>query len=308
MNTASSNHYEIRPKFLAAWSTLLAWTNSFDVGQVRVGLQQGASPPVAGQVFPQTISTGGMPGPIVSDGTRFLYYADQSKGIIFKVDTLHLTTTSPVPFVTGQGVVTQMAIDANNLYWCSLTNGTVCQVSLSTGGTPFVLVNNQTNPWGLCLSPANIYYSLNVPQPSSGTLPTIFQIPKGGGAISTVATNTNGARWMASDSTNVYWTEEGGNVSQAAQSGFALTVLETGVSFPRKLFSNGTNVYYISAGTLAGGFQDGSLTKVPVGGGGSTVLASSQLRPFDVLVAGSWAYWTSVGIDNQSGSVQSVAA
>jgi hypothetical protein len=314
MPILSDSHGDNRPTYIAMLGNFVVWTDSNDVGTIRI-TRAASSAPVAGQILPQTLYTGGAPGALVTDGSRFIYYADPSRGAIFQLDSLNLTTRKPIPFVQVpvQGHVTQMAIDATNLYWVSESNGTVMSAPLAGGGVT-VLAQMLTVPFGLCIDTNNVYYSLDIPPPGAGMTSTIFQVPKMGGASVPLDNNTNGARWMASDANgHIFWIEEGGNLVQCTVAGDILLTLTTGIPSPGQIATDGINVYYISRGTQANGYTDGFLAKIAVGGGVVTPLVTGLNNPFGVVIGPRalqsilnrpTAYHTIQGIDQYTGLVQ----
>ncbi len=52
-------------------------------------------------------------------------------------------------------------------------------------------------------------------------------------------------------------------------------------------------VFFTSLGTLANNYNDGSVAKVPVGGGQVTTIASAELLPYYVVADATSVYWTS---------------
>ncbi len=95
--------------------------------------------------------------------------------------------------------------------------------------------------------------------------------------------------YIATDGTNVYWTDLGsGTVMQEPVGGGPITMLASGQASPSGIAVSGGYVYWVDT-------SGGTVNKVPVGGGTITMLASGQSLPTDVATDGVNVYWTNNG-------------
>jgi hypothetical protein len=90
---------------------------------------------------------------------------------------------------------------------------------------------------------------------------------------------------------------DGGSGIQAT-----LLTLATG-AVPTGIAVDSTSVYWTNQGTPANGYQDGTVMKIPIGGGTATTLASSQDAPQSVAVDSVNVYW---GNTATAGSIMKV--
>jgi hypothetical protein len=105
---------------------------------------------------------------------------------------------------------------------------------------------------------------------------------------------------MAVDSSNIYWaacstdTATGGSVFQVPFIGGSPTTLAGGEAYTNAIASDGQFVYF--------GTNDGTLAKVPIGGGTVTTLISDSSlgAAADVAVDSAYVYWAN---ESDPGSV-----
>ena len=298
----SDPHGEFRPAYAVAITGAVIWTNRSDEGQVRIVFGTDMS----GDVARNTLALGGVPSAITYDGSRYVYYFDSSKQAIFKLDTHNYFTTAPTPptlVLSGIGMVMQMASDGTNLYWADLLNGQVMKWALSGASNPVALASRLTNPFGLAIDGSNVYYSLNTP---TGSGPSVFSVPIGGGGSTTLVSDTDGALYLVVSGGDLFWSEQGGNIVKCVISGPTVSNLVTGVPTPAKVATDGTNIYYVSRGSQGGSFEDGYVSYVPIAGGSPTSLATGLLKPLDVIYDDGDVFWTAEGVDQFTGSVAGV--
>ena len=116
-------------------------------------------------------------------------------------------------------------------------------------------------------------------------------MPLAGGTSTDVVTGTD-ALYIASDGTNIYWSDfdmQGGAFVMAPVGGGTPTVLATALSNPGDIAIEGSNVYFANSSTLFGT----KFWKVPLGGGTPVMLALTtafNIRA-DIAVDATNVYW-----------------
>jgi hypothetical protein len=102
-----------------------------------------------------------------------------------------------------QGVITDLAVYKNRVYWLYNLGGDFCGGYLASipvnGGDITILVGGLCQPFGMALDEANIYwaeYGAN----------RVSQVPIEGGDPAAIATGQYGAYWVAVGPTGLYWT------------------------------------------------------------------------------------------------------
>jgi hypothetical protein len=131
----------------------------------------------------------------------------------------------------------------------------------------------------------NLYWSVwGYPEMGGG----VWQAPISGGDPMWLTPNVQngGANGLAVDATSIYWTHQEGVTSMPIGGGtprpIAAADRASGIAL------DATNVYWTSLG-------EGSVMKVPIGGGDATVLASGQSEPAAIAVDAANVYWRNSG-------------
>jgi hypothetical protein len=170
---------------------------------------------------------------------------------------------------------------------------------------PTKLAMDNSHPYGLAIDAMNVYW---------GNDDALMKVPIGGGAPVKLAAGRF-VTGVAVDAKNVYWINGAttknsvdGSLMQVAIGGGSPVVLASALDNPHSLAVDATSVYWANAGTYQVGppesyANNGTVMKVPIGGGSATTLASGQNAPTGIAVDAANAYWTN---DNQSGSVMKV--
>jgi hypothetical protein len=102
-----------------------------------------------------------------------------------------------------------------------------------------------------------------------------------------LAENQRRPTWITNDDKNVYWTTEH-EIVGVGKHGDSLHTLATGIADPGRLVSDGTHVYWLDRGVS---LDDGSLARVPIGGGEVEVLVSRFRTGEALAVDHDYVYW-----------------
>jgi hypothetical protein len=131
----------------------------------------------------------------------------------------------------------------------------------------------------------------------------------GGLCLGTGVTSGTKPLHLVVDAANVYFTDGDGTVNQAPSAGGTLVKLASGIGSPYGVAVDASFVYFTSQGTMAGGFTDGAVFEIPIGGAGDggapTALATSRPRPQAVAVDGKQIYWLEPGATSGGGTLLS---
>jgi hypothetical protein len=198
------------------------------------------------------------------------------------------------PAVAPQGV----AVDATNVYWTDSTTGQVATCAKSgCNGTPTFLVSNsaQLYPQSIVAEGGTVYYvTYDFSNPGA-----VFGCGAGGcnNLPTTIAANQAGPIALAADSSNLYWTTQGGQVMQCALGGCSgnPTALATVAGLQPlgigALAVDATSVYWSDSG---------GIEKCSIAGcsGAPTTLVAAQ-QAYGLVTDGTNVYWT----DYQNGFV-----
>jgi outer membrane protein assembly factor BamB len=231
-----------------------------------------------------------------------------------------------------------IALDAQNVYWTNYGSGEVRKVAKS-GGPPVTLyAAKNTNPWGIAVDANNVYWTL--PNFYFGGLNwAVMSMPLVGGAATTLVSKPSGPTptAIAVSATDVFWTEAGPALWTVPIAGGVATALAMG-SGGQTIAIDKKNVYWVMDGAiqmapLSGGApvpigpsaaaiavdatdvyfvnsdqtDVGGVSRVPIGGGTPTVLASGRSGSLaGVAVDDANVYWIEGEGTIQQGAVAAV--
>jgi hypothetical protein len=230
-----------------------------------------------------------------------------------------------VTLASGQVCPWGMAIDATSVYWTTCgdpTGGSVLKVP-KVGGTITTLATGDRLS-GIAVDATNVYWIAGSSDASTGA---VMKVPVNGGTPTTLTSRPGPPSHIAVDDTNVYWTEQmGGSVMKVPLGGGAPTVVANS-TFPWAITVDATSVYWLGTGVMkapkaggpaitltasmgpilpnagiavdamnvywASGPPAGSagVSKVPLDGGTTTVMAVPMSMPGPIAVDGTSIYF-----------------
>jgi hypothetical protein len=166
---------------------------------------------------------------------------------------------------TFSGAVSDIAVDATDVFWTDFGNGKVWKAP-KAGGAPTQLASGQAGAHGIALDAANVYFTAQ-------TAGNVVKVPKAGGAATILASGQQAPFGIALDASFVYWTNYfGGAVMRAPLAGGAPATLASGLMGPAGVAVDASNVYWSN-------YSAGSVMKAPLAGGAAVTLAAGLTKP-----------------------------
>jgi hypothetical protein len=122
---------------------------------------------------------------------------------------LSTTTFAPTQFAESppQATITDLAVDAKNVYWTD-TLGNVVASAKSGTGFSLVLASAQDQPFRLAQDSSNLYWTNAGTQSMDGS---IAMVAKNGGPAVILASGQRRPWGIAVDESSVYWTDSVAN-------------------------------------------------------------------------------------------------
>ncbi len=189
---------------------------------------------------------------------------------------------TPESIERSDSLIGDITIQEGVLYWTA-SNGVFRRELTSAAATTTRLVSASANNGPIATDSNSVYWAGVAGDP-------IRKVPLAGGTSTDVVTGTE-AFYIASDGTNIYWSDfdmQGGAFVMAPVGGGTPTVLATGLSNPGDIAIEGSNVYFANSSTLFGT----KFWKVPLGGGTPVMLAlTTEFNVGDIAVDATNVYW-----------------
>ncbi|HQP37874.1 MAG TPA: hypothetical protein PLI95_21980, partial [Polyangiaceae bacterium] len=190
----------------------------------------------------------------------------------------------PVTLASSGAAPTDIALDADNVYWSSSTG--VHRVAKS-GGAPTVLAA-AGEPRGIALDATHIYWT-------DASSFSVMSMSLSGGEAIALATGQEHPWRVATDGVHVYWTDHGA-VRRVPVAGGDVVDIATLLPDPAGIVVDATHAYFTDA-TL------GTVNRVPLAGGIVMQLASWQSSPMWLAVDATSVYFAT---NTANGAVKKV--
>jgi hypothetical protein len=170
---------------------------------------------------------------------------------------------------------------------------------------PVVLASGQDSPTGIALDATYVYWTNNAAASDAGTGGSVNRVAIAGGSVSVLA-SVSFPNAVSVDTNNAYFTLAGSNGSGSAVglvslASTSVTTLTTAVSEAWGVTNDDAqNVYFTDYG-------GGTVSLVPIDGGGVTPLATSQNHPYYIVRNGTSLYWPNNGVATNDGTINVMA-
>lgn len=278
-----------------------------------------------------TLASGQNSPAYIAIDTSAVYWSTGSScpstvGAVMKVPLSGGTATAVAP----SQVVTALTIDNTSAYWvgtdCNNLGMLQIRSARKVGGgsvTNLAVLPTVFAVNGFATDNVNVYAA----QRGEGTTPgAVMSVPKGGGALTTLATGDGNLGTIALDATYIYWIEGGinktplgggsssqvssaqggdtlamangslywasggasGTVSRVSTAGGTVTDLATGLSYPQKAVTDGSYVYFVAFNAA---LSASNIMKVSVSGSSAQMVVVGA-TPSSLAVDGTSVYWT----------------
>ncbi len=187
----------------------------------------------------------------------------------------------PTRLAWGQELPRSIVVDATDVYWLNGDRNDCRLWRVPREGGVKEVVGTESYVAAIALDTTHLYLA----RPGYGS---VMRKPLSGGEAVELVTGQPEPRALVVDSTHVYWVNavEDGSVMRVVLDGSSgAEVLAGGLAEPYDLAVDSTHVYWV-------GFGDGTVKKVPLGGGTVVTLTSGQVSPVGITVDSTHVYWT----------------
>ena len=172
----------------------------------------------------------------------YLYWA--SDGSVMRA----LKSNLPVALASNQGLIGNLTIDTQNVYW---TVGTEIRTTPIKGGAVTTIVSNLPSASALAVDAQSVYWT--------DAVGTVNKAPLGGGAAQTLVGGQTTPVQIAVDASHIYWLSMGvsndGTVMRANLDGSKPTTLVAGLAQPNRMVTDAKTLYWENKG-------DGGIWKI----------------------------------------------
>jgi len=240
-----------------------------------------APPACTGPKCPVVLATDDDPSCCLAVDGTYVYWVSFS-GSAWSIMRVAGAGGTPEYFEGSEFIVGDLAIQGDALYWTA-TDGVFRRDLAAARGSATKIASGSSNSSPIATD-SNFAYWAGV----GGT--PVRKVPLAGGTSTDVATGVR-AMAIASDGTNVYWSDretQDGAFVMAPVAGGTPTVLATDLTNPGDVAVDGTSVYFADSSTLFGT----KIWKVPLGGGPPVMVAlAPDFGIYEIAVDATNVYW-----------------
>ena len=189
---------------------------------------------------------------------------------------------APVKIATGESGALRLALDDSYVYWTN-SGGKVQKLSKS-GGSSTILDSGASGLRGIAADATNVFWV---------TTSSIMKSAKTAGSKSELVSGEQAPTEIVVAQGKLFWIASVDNsVKTATTDGTGVTPIATQLLYPVAIAVDATNVYIAERGSDAGGFNDGKISRVGVGGGPKEEIATGQAAPESIALFNGYVYWT----------------
>ncbi len=214
---------------------------------------------------------------------------------------------------------TFIAVDGTHVYWTAYTANSISKVPLD-GGPITVLADGQVGPQGIAVGNGEVFWTTSVASavlkvPIGGGTPielysegpgaydivvntehiyftflhfgthSVLRMPVLGGATADVTSNLGTPKRLAVDAASLYWTDSDSHTVMKMPLGGGPAVELASGQFPGAIAVDGTHIYWL----------DGTVSRVPINGGETTIVADVGSLAKDLALDDTHVYFTASG-------------
>ena len=162
--------------------------------------------------------------------------------------------------------------------------------SCVTPTSSLVLAEGEFHPYGMAVDDTRVYFIDHTNADYAAPDDSIRSVPKGGGAVMTLASEQTYPSAIACDGSYVYWTNYwNGTVRRVLSSGGTVETMAVGQDHPTDLSVDPTHVTWSVLGQSAG---MGQVVRATTAGGPPAVFVDGQTSPWHITSNTDRVYWT----------------